>query len=143
DVGKPPTHAIADDGKHTFHGHDMVGAMMTRDILTRLRFSNDEVDTVALLVQLHLRPIYYGHEAWSDAAVRRLIAAAGDQRARLIDVAQADTLASSFPTTAGLDELAARMSALDAGGQVSHLADTIDGDELMRAAGRGAGPWVG
>jgi putative nucleotidyltransferase with HDIG domain len=143
DVGKPPTHALSADGRHTFYEHAQVGAAITRDVLTRLRFSNDEVDAVAQLVKLHLRPIQYEETSFSDTAVRRLIRDAGDLRHRMLDVARADTNASSFPSTAGIDELETRMALLDAGGQVSHLRDPLTGDEIMSMAGRGPGPWVG
>jgi poly(A) polymerase len=61
----------------------------------------------------------------------------------MLDVARADTRASSFPTTQGIDDLEARMVRLDAGGEVSHLRDPLTGDEIMQMAGRGPGPWVG
>ena len=143
DVGKPPTHAIAADGRHTFYDHPQVGATIAREILTRLRFSNDDIATVADLVFLHLRPIQYKPDEFGDSAVRKLIRDAGDQRARMLDIARADTNASSFPTTAIIDELEARMARLDAGGQVSHMRDLLDGDELIAMAERPAGPWVG
>ena len=143
DVGKPPTHAIASDGRHTFYDHPQVGAVMAREILTRLRFSNDDIAAVAMLVRLHLRPIQYQPESFGDSAVRRLINDAGDQRARMLDIARADTNASSFPTTAVIDELEARMARLDAGGKVSALRDLLDGDELVATVGRSPGPWVG
>jgi poly(A) polymerase len=143
DVGKPPTHAVAADGRHTFYDHPSVGAAIARDVLTRLRFSNDEIDAVVQLVRLHLRPIQYDRETFSDAAVRRLINDAGPQRERMLDVARADTLASSYPTTDGIDELAARMARLDAGGEVSQFRDPLTGDEIMAMGGRGPGPWVG
>ena len=143
DVGKPPTHALAADGRHTFHDHPQVGAAMARDILTRLRFSNDDIATVSELVRLHLRPIQYQPEQFGDSAVRKLIRDAGDQRARMLDIARADTNASSFPTTAVIDELEDRMARLDAGGEVSHMRDLLDGDELVAMAGRPPGPWVG
>ena len=143
DAGKPRTHAIAADGRHTFYDHPLVGAEMARVILTRLRFSNDEVDAVMQLVRLHLRPIQYERETFSDAAVRRLIRDAGELRGLMLDIARADTLASSYPTVAAIDELEARMRRLDEGGEVSRMRDLIDGDEIMAMAGRPAGPWVG
>src|SRR3984893_2550193 len=143
DVGKPPTHAVAPDGRHTFYDHPSVGARISRELLTRLRFSNDEITAICRLVRLHLRPIQYDEAAFSDAAVRRLIRDAGDLRSHMLDVARADTRASSFPTTQGIDDLEARMVRLDAGGEVSHLRDPLTGDEIMRMAGRGPGPWVG
>lgn len=143
DVGKPPTHVIAADGRHTFHDHPQVGARMARDILTRLRFSNDEISAVSELVRLHLRPIQYQAETYSDAAVRRLIRDSGELRLRMLDIARADTRASSFPTVAAIDELESRMARLDSGGEVSRMRDVLDGDEIVAMAQRPPGPWVG
>ena len=95
------------------------------------------------LVRLHLRPIQYDRESFSDTAVRRLIRDAGPLRGKLLDLARADTRASAFPTLEELDELEERMARLDAGGVVSAMRDPLSGDELMALAGRGPGPWVG
>ncbi|HEV7465665.1 MAG TPA: HD domain-containing protein, partial [Candidatus Dormibacteraeota bacterium] len=137
DVGKPPTHAIAEDGRHTFHDHPQVGAEMAERILAELRFSGDQIRDVAALVRLHLRPIQYQHDTHGDAAVRRLIRAAGPLRATLLDVARADTLASSYPGTAEIDELAERMERLDRDGGVSRMGPPLDGGTIMRLGGRG------
>jgi poly(A) polymerase len=53
DVGKPPTFAISD--RIRFNGHAEVGAEMSRRILERLRFGNEEIDRVAALVANHMR----------------------------------------------------------------------------------------
>jgi putative nucleotidyltransferase with HDIG domain len=143
DVGKPPTHAVAEDGRHTFHDHPRVGAEMAEAILGRLRFSGEEIRDVATLVRLHLRPIQYTHDTHGDAAVRRLIRAAGPLRKRLLDVARADTRASSYPGTAELEELAERMERLDQGGGISRPVAPLDGQTIMRLGRRGPGPWVG
>jgi poly(A) polymerase len=144
DVGKPPTHARDAHGKHTFYDHPAVGAAIAADLLTRLRFSNDEVDAVALLVRHHLRPIQYRPDEWTDSAVRRLVHDIGDQRLPLLDVARADTHASSFPDTDAIDELEQRMARLDAGGEVSRLRPPLNGNDIIRlAGGRPPGPWVG
>ncbi len=143
DIAKPATHAIATDGRHTFHDHPQIGAEMARTILTRWRFSNDEIDDVTRLVRLHLRPIQYERESFGDTAVRRLIRDAGPLRAKMLDLARADTRASAYPTVEELDELEERMARLDAGGVVSAMADPLSGDELMEIVGRGPGPWVG
>jgi poly(A) polymerase len=143
DIGKPSTHALAGGGKHTFYDHAQVGADMARDILTRWRFSNDEISAVSRLVRLHLRPIQYERETFSDKAVRKLIVDAGELREALLALARADTTASAYPTLAGLDELEERMNRLDVGGSVSAMRDPLTGDQLMVLAGRGPGPWVG
>jgi len=143
DIGKPATHALGADGRHTFYDHAQVGAAMARAILTRWRFSNDEIAAVTALVRLHLRPIQYDHDTFSDAAVRRMIRDAGDLRARMLDVARADTVASAYPTLDEIDELEERMATLDAGGAVSAMRDPLSGDALMEIARHGPGPWVG
>jgi poly(A) polymerase len=53
DVGKPPTHRIAE--RIRFDGHPLVGADMTARIMRRLRFSNDDTDQAESLVRDHLR----------------------------------------------------------------------------------------
>lgn len=143
DIGKPATHVVVADGRHTFYDHAQVGADMARGILTRWRYSNDEIGAVTRLIRLHLRPIQYEREKFGDPAVRRLIVDAGDLRGQLLSLARADTLASSFPTLAELDELEERMNRLDSGGAVSAMQDPLTGDDLMAIAGRGPGPWVG
>ena len=143
DIAKPPTHVVAQDGRHTFYDHPQIGAEMARTILTRWKYSNDETGDVSRLVRLHLRPIQYERESFSDTAVRRLIRDAGPLRGKMLDLARADTRASAYPTLEELDELDGRMARLDAGGAVSAMADPLSGDELMALAGRGPGPWVG
>ena len=143
DIGKPRTHVIAADGKHTFYNHAEVGAVMATDILERLRFSNEEVEAVARLVRLHLRPIQYQRETHGDNAVRRLIRDAGDLRPQLLALARADTTASSYPNVDNIDDLEVRMNALDQDGAVSHMVSPLDGAELMALAQRPPGRWVG
>jgi poly(A) polymerase len=144
DVGKPPTHVVEENGKHTFYDHPGVGATITGDLLSRLRFSNDEISATALLVRHHLRPIQYEPREWGDSAVRRLVRDIGDQRQRLLDLARADTRASSYPDTLAIDDLERRMLRLDAGGALSHMRAPLDGNEIVRlAGGRPPGPWVG
>ena len=53
DVGKPPTFSVSD--RIRFNGHAEVGAGMTRQILTRLKFSNDEIEQITALVAHHMR----------------------------------------------------------------------------------------
>ncbi|GAC1339128.1 MAG: CCA tRNA nucleotidyltransferase [Candidatus Dormibacteria bacterium] len=143
DIGKPRTHVLAADGRHTFHNHAEVGARMAEEILSRLRYSNDEVRDVARLVRLHLRPIQYQDATHSDSAVRRLIRDSAGLQTQLLDLARADTRASSYPDTDNLESLQRRMEQLDRGETVSRLRSPLDGGAIMQLAGRGPGPWVG
>lgn len=137
DVGKPLT--AAPDG--SFKGHDEVGAVMATAALERLRFSQRDVDAVAALIRLHLRPVYYDAQ-WSDGAVRRLAVDAGDQLERLMALARADLAASSYPDKAKLDELQSRLHAVLTE-TPSRLSSPIDGKDIMRIRRISAGPEVG
>ena len=53
DVGKPGTFRVAE--RIRFDGHVELGEKIARDILTRLRFSNAEIEQVIALVSNHMR----------------------------------------------------------------------------------------
>jgi poly(A) polymerase len=53
DVGKPGTFRVAD--RIRFDGHVELGERIARDILTRLRFSNADIDQVIALIANHMR----------------------------------------------------------------------------------------
>ena len=137
DVGKPKTAK----GDGTFVGHEEVGAEMTRAALARLRFSQKEIETVAQLVRLHLRPVFYSSE-WSDGAVRRLARDAGALLPRLMLLARADIAASAYPHPQKMDELQARLDRVLAE-RPSRIRPLITGDEIMRLLRIGPGPEVG
>jgi poly(A) polymerase len=137
DVGKPAT--ATPDG--AFTGHEAVGADLARSALERLRFSQREVDAVAELVRLHLRPVYYKSE-WSDGAVRRLARDAGPLLEKLMALARADVAASAYPEPEKLEELQGRLDTVLTESP-SRLAPLVSGEDIMRARGIGPGPEVG
>ena len=53
DVGKPPTFRVAD--RIRFDGHVEEGVRLARGILTRLRFSREEIEQVEALIDNHMR----------------------------------------------------------------------------------------
>ncbi|MBO0708904.1 MAG: HD domain-containing protein, partial [Candidatus Dormibacteraeota bacterium] len=136
DLGKPAT---ARNG--AFPGHEGVGAELATQALTRLRLSGTRTQTVARLVRLHLRPVYYDPE-WTDGAVRRLARAAGDDIWLLLDLARADVRASSFPHPEKIDALGERVQALLAE-RPDRFTLPLSGDDIMAALGLSPGPEVG
>lgn len=54
DLGKPPTFQRDETGRIRFNGHEHVSATLTRAIMTRLRFSNAEIDATETLVRNHM-----------------------------------------------------------------------------------------
>ena len=137
DCGKPSTAK----GDGTFLGHDEVGAEIAKAALERLRFAQKEVESVARLVRLHLRPVFYASE-WTDGAVRRLARDAGPLLSPLMALARADIAASAYPHPEKLDELHSRLQAVQAE-TPSRLAPLITGEDIMRVRRIGAGPEVG
>src|SRR5216684_443449 len=137
DVGKPAT--AGPDG--TFVGHEVVGAEMTTHALERLRFPQKGIEAVAMLVRLHLRPVFYASE-WTDGAVRRLARDAGALLKPLMALARADIQASAYPHPEKLDELQARLDAA-LSEQPSRMAAPVDGQDIMRVRRIGPGPEVG
>src|SRR5207248_2596252 len=57
DMGKPPTFRSAEDtgDRIRFNEHAEVGARMAVEICKRLRFSNDDIQQIELLIANHLR----------------------------------------------------------------------------------------
>jgi poly(A) polymerase len=53
DVGKPPTFRIAD--RIRFDGHVEAGVRTGREILSRLRFSNEDSDQILALIENHMK----------------------------------------------------------------------------------------
>jgi len=137
DVGKPST--ATPDG--AFTGHEEVGADLATEALVRLRFAQREIEVVARLVRLHLRPVYYS-SAWKDGAVRRLARDAGAQLDRLMTLARADLAASAYPESGKLDELERRLRQV-LSERPSRLRPPVDGEDIMRIRNLPAGPEIG
>lgn len=95
DIAKPQTKR--GEGEYaTFYNHDHVGAKVAEKILSRLRFSNDVIRKVKLLVDNHM--FYYNPEEVGDSSVRRLIQKVGLENMKdLIDLRIADRLGSGVP----------------------------------------------
>jgi poly(A) polymerase len=147
DIGKPRTRRFADDGSVTFHHHDVVGAKMAAKRLKALRFSGDEVKSVARLVELHLRFHGYGSGEWTDSAVRRYVRDAGDLLDRLHVLTRADCTTRNRQKAERLrrayDDLEARIARLAAQEELAAMRPDLDGEQIMAVLGIGPGPAVG
>jgi putative nucleotidyltransferase with HDIG domain len=102
DVAKPATWVVVEDGRHTFIGHDKLGAEMCDDISKRLKWSVAVERFVANLVRWHLRPGALFHQGLpTDRAVNRFYSAIGDATPQLILLALGDFRGTCGP---GLQE---------------------------------------
>ena len=147
DVGKPRTRRFVEDGTVTFHHHDVVGAKITKKRMKALRFSNDEIDAVTKLVELHLRFHGYGSGEWTDSAVRRYVRDAGDQLERLHVLTRADCTTRNQRKADRLrrtyDELEDRIERLSEEEELASIRPDLDGNQIMEILGIGPGREVG
>ena len=95
DIAKPQTKR-GEGEFSTFYNHDHVGARVAEKILKRLKFSNEVVEKVRLLVDNHM--FYYNPEEVTESSVRRLVQKVGLENMKdLIDLRIADRLGSGTP----------------------------------------------
>ncbi len=133
-------------GKITFYGHDKESANIAKYIMKRLRFSNEVINQVYLLVKEHM--IDYSPK-WSNAAIRRLINMVGkDLIFSLISLRKADIIAhgnnSLLKQLSMLEELKIRVEHEINKGNVFSVKDLkIDGFIIMKELNLSQGPEVG
>ena len=147
DIGKPKTRKFEKDGGVSFHHHEVVGARMTKKRLQAMRYSNDVVDEVSTLVELHLRFHGYGTGDWTDAAVRRYVRDAGDQLVRLHKLTRADCTTRNRRRAAALrdayDHLEERIARLAEEEELAAIRPDLDGAQIMELLNIPPGPQVG
>ncbi|MEK7493963.1 MAG: HD domain-containing protein, partial [Patescibacteria group bacterium] len=95
DIGKPK--AKQGDGPNaTFYNHDMIGARIASRAMSRLKFSNKEIEDVERLIRYHL--FYYNVDEVTASSVRRLVRNVGPENMDdLISVRLADRIGSGVP----------------------------------------------
>ena len=147
DIGKPKTKRNEAGGKVTFHHHDVVGAKLARKRMKALRFSNEQIDQVSKLIELHLRFHGYGDGEWTDSAVRRYVRDAGDQLDRLHILTRADCTTrnrrKADSLRAAYDDLEERIERLQEQEELDALRPDLDGNQIMEILGIPPGREVG
>jgi poly(A) polymerase len=147
DIGKPRTRRFESDGRVSFHHHEVVGARMTRKRMQQLRFSNELIDDVSTLVELHLRFHGYGSGEWTDSAVRRYVRDAGPLVARLHKLTRADSTTRNRRRAVALqrsyDSLEQRIRELEEQEELASIRPDLDGRAIMEILGIPPGPMVG
>lgn len=147
DIGKPKTRRFEDGGGVSFHHHEVVGAKLAKKRMAALRFSNEEIDSVYRLIELHLRFHGYGNGEWTDSAVRRYVRDAGDQLIRLHKLTRADCTTRNKRKADNLartyDSLEQRINQLQLEEELNAIRPTLDGQQIMNLLGIKPGPLVG
>ncbi|MEW2377208.1 CCA tRNA nucleotidyltransferase [Micromonospora sp. NPDC047812] len=147
DVGKPATKAVGSDGRVSFHHHEVVGARLTKVRMKALRYPKEITSKVTALVALHLRFYGYGRGEWTDSAVRRYVADAGDLLPRLHKLTRSDCTTRNRRKAAQLaadyDALEERIARIAAEEDLARVRPDLDGNAIMELLGVPPGPVVG
>ena len=78
DVSKPETRRWSDEKKDwTFHGHEVVGARVTKKALEEMKFSRETIEKVQKLVRWHM--FFSDPDQITLSAVRRMIRNVGEE----------------------------------------------------------------
>ncbi len=144
DIGKPASLRREADGDLSFHGHEQIGAELSRALLERLRFPNQLIQKTCHLIRHHM---FNYTEEWSDAAVRRFVARVGEEQLPdLLALRRADqvgTCGDCSPSPA-LAAFSRRLEQVLAAGRALSLRDlAVDGRDIMQTLGLPPGPQVG
>lgn len=147
DIGKPRTRRFEQDGRVSFHHHEVVGAKMTKKRMTALKYSNDMVKDVSRLVELHLRFHGYGAGEWTDSAVRRYVRDAGPLLTRLHKLTRSDCTTRNKRKASALsrayDGLEQRIAQLQEQEELDAIRPDLDGNQIQEILGVGPGPVIG
>ena len=145
DIAKPVTKGI-DNGKVHFRHHEVVGARMTKEILSKLKYPKKLISSVALLVENHLRPHTY-KMGWTDSAVRRYIIDAGDVLDELNELVRCDVTTKNNEKAETiykyLDDLEKRIKEVKEKEELKKLRPPVDGNEIMKILKIEPGPSLG
>jgi tRNA nucleotidyltransferase (CCA-adding enzyme) len=91
DIEKPSTISLGKDGQNHFYGHQEKGAITAKNILKRLKFDNDTLDSVTHLIRWHDYRFVL-----TPAGMRKAAAKIGrDYMELLFEVNRADTSAKN------------------------------------------------
>lgn len=144
DVAKPKTRRWDEDKRDwTFHGHEVVGAKMTRKALEGLKFPRETSEQVTNLVRWHM--FFSDPDKITLSAVRRIIRNVGPEHiGELINLRICDRIGTGRPKEQPF-RLRKYQAMIDEAlrDPISVGLLTIDGKKIMETTGERPGPKIG
>jgi poly(A) polymerase len=142
DIGKPASQEII-EGQIRFFGHDEVGGEIAEAIMRRMKFDNDVVRKVRVMVENHMRPHLLNRD--KDAgprALRRFIQDVGDGLVEaVLDLAEADAL-GTLPVHNDIPGLRERIKEVKKPAERAEKLP-LDGNDVQRILGLKPGREIG
>jgi poly(A) polymerase len=138
DVGRPWTA----QGDVRFHNHAAMASLLFKGVGRRLHFDNATLEAVAFVLQHQDRALSYA-SAWTDVDLRRFARQLGELWPTVIALAAVFQAEDPSLVEGDLNELRARLLALDDAGQLVPVLPRGLGGVLMKGLELRAGPIVG
>lgn len=144
DIGKPETKSTGPDGRVHFYRHEEVGAEMAKNIMTRLKYTNDEAATVSNIVNHHMELKQTGQdgEKASDKQLRKFAARLGKDLGPALKTMHADNIShkaeASQPNQ--IPNIVNKIKTLLQGVESEKPKLPINGNDVMNALGIKPGP---
>jgi len=144
DVSKPEARRWSKEKKDwTFHGHEVVGARVTKKVLSDLKFPKEVVEKVVKLVRWHM--FFSDPDEVTLAAVRRTIRNVGEENIEdLLNLRVCDRIGTGRPKEQPFRFRKYKSMVEEARRDpVSVSMLGIDGEELMKLTSEKPGPRIG
>jgi len=142
DIAKPHTKKWLNN-QWTFYGHEVVGAKLTRNTLTDLKFSKEIIEKVTKLVRWHM--FFSDTEEISLSAVRRMVRNVGPELIwDLMNVRSADRIGTGRPKESPY-RLRKYHSMIEEvmRDPISVKQLKVSGEDIMKLTGTSGGPHIG
>lgn len=92
DIGKPNVKTNYNGIIH-FYNHEQEGTKIALNVLKKLKFSNEDIKKIILVIKNHMRFKSYGDKCPSDKSIRKFIQDVGEENINLVlDIINADNL---------------------------------------------------
>jgi poly(A) polymerase len=147
DIGKPKTKAFKPEVGWTFHGHEELGARITKHIFKKMRLPLEHLPYIEKLIRLHLRPQALVDDGVTDSAVRRMMFEAGSDIDDLMILCRADITSKNQKfveqVRRNYDLVIAKMAEVEAKDKMRNWQPPLRGEEIMAVCGLPEGVMVG
>jgi tRNA nucleotidyltransferase (CCA-adding enzyme) len=144
DIGKYHVKRDVEEGKSVFYNHEIIGAGITKRIMRRMKFSNNDVRFVTHLIRNHM---FHYTRQWTDGAVRRFMRKVGlENLEALFELRRADRMGNGLKrgesnSVRNLKDRIARVIEAENAITVKDLA--VNGTDIMSEFNLVPGPVIG
>ena len=149
DIEKPNCKTTI-NGKIHFFSHEYSGALKTKSIMQRMKYSNDDIDAVTMCVKNHMRFKQSGNNCPSNKSLRKFMAdmKTNENMAMVLDVINADNNAHKpeYCALSQVNKILSKLIELMGEGKeekVTKVVLPINGHDIMERFNLKKGPKIG